>query len=57
MQGKGSINFGDESLLEEVFLEYTLEKIQTIEVDPFAVPRWKEFADTVAQASVKEYAF
>jgi hypothetical protein len=43
--------------LEEVFLEYTLEKIQTIEVDPFAVPRWKEFADTVAQASVKEYVF
>jgi glycosyltransferase involved in cell wall biosynthesis len=57
MQGKGSINFCDESLLEEVFLEYTLEKIQTIEVDPFAVPLWKEFADTVAQASVKEYAF
>jgi len=56
MQGKGSINFGDESNLEEVFLEYTLEKIHTIEVDPFAVPRWKEFVDTVAEASVKEFA-
>lgn len=56
MQGKGSVNFGDESNLESVFLDYSLEKIQEITVDPFAVPRWQDFVDTVARASVNEFA-
>lgn len=52
MRGRGSLDFEDESNLEDVFLEYTLKKIRTIPVDPCAVPRWKEFVDTVAHASV-----
>lgn len=55
MQGNGSVNFGDESLLEDTFMEYTIERLQEIPVNPDAVPRWKDFTDTVARASLKEF--
>jgi len=55
MQGHGSVNVGDESLLEDTFMEYTLERLQEIPVNPDAVPLWKDFTDTVARSSIREF--